>query len=169
MVEVTTREYKIMFEEAPVAIWDEDFTDVMKYIDGLNLEGNDLDGYLTLNPEKIIEAASRVIVKDVNQAALKMFQASTKDELINDITKCFTEKSIEAFKKELVSLSSGEMNFKIFANLNNLKGEEMDVLIQYNCIRANDNDYSRILVSMVDTTEKASLEKEIKQKEITYQ
>lgn len=169
MVEVTTRDYKIIFEEAPVAIWDEDFTEVMNYINGLNLEGNDLSGYLTLNPEKIIEAASRVIIKDVNQEALKMFKASTKDEFINDITKCFTEKSIEAFKKELVSLYSGEMNFKINANLKNLKGEEMDVLIQYNCIRANDNDYSRILISMVDITEKTSLEKELKQKEIKYQ
>ena len=61
--------YRILFEESPISLWDEDFSEVNQYIDGLRSSGVvDLRQYLEDRPETVVHCASLVKVVGVNKA-----------------------------------------------------------------------------------------------------
>ena len=62
--------YRALFENTPFPMWEEDFSRVKEYIDGLTAGGiTDLKSYLAGNREALTECVRRIKVLDVNRAA----------------------------------------------------------------------------------------------------
>src|SRR6266498_4406151 len=61
--------FRGLFEHAPVSIWEEDFSAVRQYIDGLRGAGVvDFSTYFDAQPEDVAKSATRVKIVDVNRA-----------------------------------------------------------------------------------------------------
>ena len=64
---------------APVSIWEEDFSEVKKYLDDLkNTRVKDFEKYFDENPVEIVKCSSIVKILDVNQNILNLYKATSK-------------------------------------------------------------------------------------------
>src|SRR5690606_36740753 len=65
--------YHLLFDDSPISLWEEDFSEVKKHIDTLRKQGVvDFLEYFEDRPEAVAKCAEKIIVLDLNKAALKM-------------------------------------------------------------------------------------------------
>ena len=67
------RRFRTLFESAPIALQVEDFTDVVAWLDGLDVAPEGLAGYFAAHPEKITEGLGFIKVLNANPAAVQLF------------------------------------------------------------------------------------------------
>ena len=97
--------YRSIYDNAPLSIWDEDFSKVYRKIDFYRKSGiKDLKAYLTDNPEVAVELAESVVVNRVNNASLKMFAATDEQSLIRSISKTFGKDAMSVFIDSMCAL-----------------------------------------------------------------
>mgnify|MGYP000267926883 FL=1 len=100
---VFNEKYELFFEYSPISLWIEDFSKVKSYLNKIAKESNlDINSYLSNYPKIIPELVSMVEIKEVNESAVKLYNASSKEHLLKNIQKVFTEKSNIAFSKLLL-------------------------------------------------------------------
>ncbi|MFW6115667.1 MAG: response regulator, partial [Chloroflexota bacterium] len=106
---VSEERYRILFEGAPVALWEEDLSALKKHLDQLRRDGlEDFESHFQAQPESVVECLSLVRVLDVNQAAVRLYQAASKEQLISNLDAVFTERSYETFAEELAIIAAGK-------------------------------------------------------------
>jgi PAS domain S-box-containing protein len=155
------RRYRLVFENSPVSMWEEDFTGVKAVFDRLRADGVvDLMGHLAQHPEDVRECAARVRVVDVNRATLDLHGASTKEEMLAGILATFTPQLFETFRDELVCLWNGDPRLHRDAVVLTLGGEPRTVTVDYSVYPGSEVSLSRIIVSMTDITEREKVERE---------
>src|SRR5882724_634321 len=98
--------YRMLFEDSPFPMWEEDFSDVKAYIDSLAAAGvTDLRSYLGVHREAVEECLRRVKVIDVNRAAREFYGAVSKEELLGNLSAIFDETAYENFRDEIATLA----------------------------------------------------------------
>ena len=77
--------YRTLFDLAPICIYVEDYSSVKRLIDGLKAQGvDDLRHYFRENPDVVFNAVDSIDVIDVNQRALELHRAPSKEAYIED-------------------------------------------------------------------------------------
>ncbi len=143
-----------IFENSPISLWEEDFSRVKGFIDGLRARGvKDFGKYFENDPEAVAKCAAMVKVLDVNNASLQLFKARTKDELQRGLGRTFSGKSYDAFKEELMAITRGENTFETEAITQTLKGDKKNVVVRWSVAPGYENTLSKVLVSVSDITE----------------
>lgn len=151
--------YKRLFENAPIPLWEEDFTDVLKSLDEIKNAGVDnLKEYFANNPSQLQLMAEEVTIIDVNKAVLDLHGAKTKNELLGKLDKVFTENSLKVFEEEIISLSEGCSEFKAEAEVKSLNGE-LKVISLKLLIDKSDSDKTIALLATTDITRELEIEK----------
>lgn len=155
--------FSSLFENTPVSIWEEDFSQVKMYIDSLMAKAGatDLETYITEHPLVVMECMSLVKVRDVNQASLKLFGANSKDELIKSLELTFDVDSINAFRQELIAVASGTQQLEMDVVIKTLHGKRRDTRLSWAVAPGHEETFSRVLVSLVDITERKQHEREL--------
>src|SRR3954447_4354439 len=88
--------YRAIFEGAPVAIWDEDFSHVKRVLDRLAERGvRDIAEYLREHPETLEECVRGVQVRHVNRAARHFYGAQSEEDLIAALPTLFDPTALE--------------------------------------------------------------------------
>ncbi|GAM10792.1 hypothetical protein OR1_03089 [Geobacter sp. OR-1] len=154
--------YRMVFENSPVSIWEEDFSAVKAIFDDLKNQGvTDIEQYLTKHPETVLHCAEQVKIIDINQATLALHGAATKEELFAGLVNTFTPESFETFRKELVCLWNGGTNMTQDAVVKTLTGEPRQVTVYFSICPGTEQTFSKILVSLIDITERHQAEEQI--------
>jgi PAS domain S-box-containing protein len=155
--------YRRMFEESPAALWEEDFSVVRRRLDELRHAGvQDVRKHFDEHPDAVRECASLVRVLDVNRATLNLYKANSKAELLGDINVTFTDASLAAFKDELVALATGATRFEAEVVTKALSGELNYVALRVSVLAGHEMTLDRVLVSMLDITERKRAEERLK-------
>jgi len=153
--------YRRLFENSPVSLWEEDFSQVKAVLDGLRTEGvTDLEAYLADHPGVVQRCASLVKVVEVNRAALTLHRAASREELLAGLVKTFTPESFDTFTRELVCLWNGRTELTEEAIVKTLSGEPRDVTVYFSVNPGDEATLSRVLVSLTDITEGKLAERE---------
>lgn len=151
---------KILFEESPISLWEEDFSQVKLYLDDLDIKNKDsLRKYLLSNKESVKQIAKKIKIIDVNQSTLDLYNITDKQTLLMDFTKIYNEESYEIFIGEILSLYFGETNFEIEISGYKATGEPIDLLIRFSVVPGFAKTLSKVIVSVIDITEVKSLGK----------
>ncbi|MFO7801726.1 MAG: PAS domain S-box protein [Desulfovermiculus sp.] len=166
--EVALREseqkYKQLFEYSPVSLWELDFSQVKRRINGLMSQGiEDLYSYLLERQDLAWELAGLVKVRDVNQQTLHLYKATSKDELLSAITKVFGKETLKDFIQTFLVIANGEQGFVSQRDHMTLDGQELKVNIYWSVISGYEEDYSRVLVCFADMTEILRIQNELYQ------
>lgn len=155
------KRYRSLFENSPISLWEEDFSAVKEKIDGLKREGvTDFEAYFSEHPRAVFEFASLVNVLDLNEASVKLFKAGGKAELLSNFNELKTILN-EQFKYELIEIANGVTRFEREVINQNLKGETIHVYLTWSVAAGYESDLSKVVISIIDITERKLAEAEI--------
>lgn len=155
--------FRLVFENSPVSIWEEDFSGVKALFDALRQKGvTDLEAFLAENPEATRQFAEAVKVVDVNRATVTLHGAASKDELLTGLVRTFTPESFDAFRQELVCLWGGGTEMVRDAVVKTLDGDLRQVTVYFTVCPGQEPTLSRVLVSLIDITERKRAEDDIR-------
>jgi PAS domain S-box-containing protein len=159
--------YRHIFENTPVSLWEEDFSIAREKVLALKEKGiTDLRSYFLEHKEEMLGLVRTISVKDVNEAALDLMEASSKEELTRGLGDIFIEDTTEAFIGEMEIIASGGGFFEYNTALQTLTGKRLEVLVHISFPYST--DYSSIIVTLVDITGRKNIEQRIKESEERY-
>jgi PAS domain S-box-containing protein len=154
--------YRELFENSPIALSEEDASEVKRYVDDLRASGvSDFREYFEEHPEAVHECVDLVRILDVNQATLDLYGAESKEELLKGLDQVLAEGSYDIFKEEVLTIAEGRTQFEAQTTAQTLDGEDRDIALRWTVAAGCEQDYSRVLVSDVDVTERRRAEEEV--------
>jgi len=159
-IRASEERYRRIFENAFVAIQEEDISPLMSAIHELKSAGVNMRTHLNEHPEFIDEAIGMATIMDVNAASLKMYGAKDKEELLHSMDKILREESLPALREALIALAEGKSFFQTETIHYTLQGEQKHVLLQGNFL-IKQRDLNRVLISIIDITQIKAAEKKL--------
>lgn len=161
--------YRCLFEDSPIALWEEDFSATKAYLEQLKTTGiTDFERYFVEHSEEIGRCMSMLRVVDVNRAAVQLYRAQDKIDLLRQVDRVlmppagqsFSAAGIAAMISALVSLAIGNTLFETEIVNYTLDGEPMTLLMR-SFASPEDVMFSRIMVAMVDITARKQAEERL--------
>jgi PAS domain S-box-containing protein len=156
---LTTSEarYRGIFEGARVALWDQDFSRLLDLLDEIRSKGvTDIRTYFEARPDELAEAVALVLVRDINDYAVELFEADDKEALLGALGATFLPETLPVFLEELVSLWEGKRRFESEAVVRTLKGKLIRVMLT---IAWDGERCERSLVSILDISRQKASER----------
>ena len=158
----SSKRFSSLFEETPVPIWEEDFTDVFKYFAVLREKGVvNFRKHFDENPEEILVCSQKVKVLNVNRSALILHDAQNKEELLGNLDKIFTKKSLVVFKEELIALANGQIEFETEGEVKTISGAKRNVLLKLIIDKKSDDEIIALITTM-DITARKTYENQLR-------
>jgi signal transduction histidine kinase/CheY-like chemotaxis protein len=156
--------YRSLFENSPNPVSEQDFSAVKASIEKLQGQGvNDFRTYFERHPEVVANCAALVKITNINKATLALFQANSEDELMRGLPQLFDQKSYEAFKDVLIALAQGKTRFEQETINRTLNGDPKHLALSWSVVPGYEETFSKVLVSVVDMTERKLLEEQLRQ------
>jgi len=150
---IAEKRYRSLFDNSPVAIWEEDWEGVLTYLNGLRDKGKiDLKAFFEKNRTAVRDALQKVKIIDLNSETFKIFEAGNRDEIIELIQKNIdSDESIQIYTEELKAFIDGRETYETVLNLKTLSERRINVIMQINfsLFKANTN---QVIVSIIDIT-----------------
>ncbi len=159
---VSQKRYQTLFDDSPVPLWEEDFSELFKCIEQIRATNvSDLRVYFDANPKELINCSQKVKIIDVNEATLKLYEAENKEELLGNLEKTFTQKSLEMFKEGLLAITSGKTDFQAESEVRTLTGEPRNIFLKL-IIDTEETGIYKALLATIDITDRKKVEMELK-------
>lgn len=144
--------FMALFEDSPIAILEEDWSEVKKYLTHMQRpqSSTDLKKLFDNNVElRVCQELIKLI--NINRSALKMLGANSKEDLIGRMGFIFQD--VECFKKQLESFAEGTNDFRHEVKLSTPAGREIFADLRFLVMPGYEENAERVLISMIDITE----------------
>ena len=147
--------FRAMFEDMPIAVWEQDFSEVKKYLDALKAGGvADLRAYFAEHPGELLRCEDMIRVLDVNQAAVRMYEAKDKQELISATMRDTSAGELENGVEEMIAIAEGRAGHFWEGRDETMTGRPIEISVNWSVSPGYEQDYSRIIVTTMDITER---------------
>lgn len=152
-------QYRSLFEDSPISLWLEDFSEVKRRLDQLKENGVvDLATYLREHPGFVIECVQSIRILDVNSATLKLYHAREKSELLGSLSQMLSSVPPDQFEYELIQIANRQFNFEREVIDQTLTGENIYVNVRWSVVHGYEDTLAKVIVSTVDITERKQAE-----------
>jgi diguanylate cyclase (GGDEF)-like protein len=152
-----------LFEHTPISLWEMDYGQIKIFFNELRQRGvKELGNYLDHNPDVVSDCMHGIRVLDVNRKSLTLFQASSKEDLIQQRVVIFRDELVRHFRDELVDLWNGCFEYEREGVCYSLAGEPMDVNMRWVVLPGCESDFSHVLVAVTDITAQKRAEDHLK-------
>lgn len=145
--------YKALFENSPVALWEEDFSKTIDGLKKIGLQGDSLREYLENHPSEVIDLMSKIIILDVNRATLQLYGIDNKPDLLKSTTQLFRNTSHEQLVDELMAMYEKVPEFEITVDNSNLEGKLMHVRVRWSVYPGYEQTMKKVIINTVDITQ----------------
>jgi PAS domain S-box-containing protein len=160
--------YRALFQHAPVAIWQEDFSGVKEHLDALRSSGvTDFRKYFKEHPEDVKHCASLVRMIDVNLEALKLLGIESTADWPMDLPQIFNEETWPVFSEELVVLANGGAAFQSDVSITLPNKEPRILSMKLTVAPECASTLGQIILSFSDVTEERNQKAELRVSERT--
>jgi PAS domain S-box-containing protein len=154
--------YRKLFDTAPIAILEDDFSQVQARFDQLRSSGvEDFKAYFENHPEEVAFCASLVKKPEVNQETATLFQAPAKEDIPRDLTPYLEQESWNAVREAFAALAEGKTRFEGEVALLTLAGEKKTLAFRVSVSERHEEAPGRLLVSLIDITERKRAEQQL--------
>ncbi|GAB7078569.1 hybrid sensor histidine kinase/response regulator [Megalodesulfovibrio paquesii] len=161
------RRYRSLFEDSPISLWEEDFSIIKEHFDHLASQGvMDFSAWFHEHPEDVERCVDMVGLLDVNNATLRLFGATRKEQLLGGLRAVFSDSTYAFFRDELIALARGQKTFSEETEHVTLSGERRNVVIHLNVAPGYEETLGKVLVSVLDVTERTRAEEALKEQRV---
>lgn len=158
---MTEKHMNAYFDNADISIWIEDHSNIYDTLMRLREDGiTDIRKYLDENEQAAWNMAAQIVIKKVNRATLKLFDANSSDEFISNIDETFGPGAIDVFKKQICAIWEKKKSFRAEIQFRTLEGREIFCIISLP-IPNTKNEFTNVPVSIIDITVRKQLEKQL--------
>lgn len=155
--------YRILFEESPIALCEEDLSEVKIRLDWLRSnEIGDLTTYFQDHPEMVTDCLAAVGLTDINHAAQVLLEAPDKNAVLTNFPKLFNEITLQAFTKLLASIAQSELHIEGETELVTYTGTQIPVFFRIMIVSGFEDTWSKVLLAVNNLTERKRVETEIR-------
>lgn len=158
-LKVVNMRFYNLFENSPVALWEEDITAIRGYIKSMDLTVEEYCKLLSEHKEMFDQSMSLIKVIDVNHECVVMHGFDSKETLKKEWFRIFTMDAYETYAEGLAELLGGKTVFEAETSLLTCSGEIKNVIMRWNIAGKGGNE--RLLVSMIDITRQKRIEQEL--------
>jgi len=153
------KRYNDLFENAPISLWEQDYSALKKEFDGLRAQGiTELRTYLDSHPEAVDRFMGLIRILNVNQRTLELFDADDKEMLFANLKKVFRQEMMDVFINTLVDMWDGKAYYEHEAVNYSLSGEPVNVHWHWTLMPSIEHDCSWVLVALQDITKRKRAE-----------
>lgn len=158
-LEASENRLRGLFENSPISLWEEDYSQIQEYFNHLRSSGvQDLKIYLDEHPAEVEHCMSMIRVLDVNQKTLEMFAAPSKEILIQNLQAIFRDEMRAHFKQELIDLWNGRLAYEIDGVNYRLDGNPIYIRLNLSVFPGYEQSFRRVLVAIQDITARRKAE-----------
>ncbi len=159
-VAINEARFRSLFEDSPLSLWEQDYSRVRIALDEIIPSGvTDLRAHFREHPGLAMEFGALIRVLNVNQAALELYGATTKDELIGSLELILPEASDPELAEQLATLAEGHHRYEAETVLYRLNGEPGVCLLSVSIAPGSEESWSKVFVSVVDITDRKEMER----------
>lgn len=116
----------------------------------------DLGAYFAAYPEQVQACFAGIRVLDVNQRTLEMFGAADLEQLKANLGVVFRVDMHDQHARDMEARWKGEPGFSSQSVNYALYGRRIDVLVNARILPGYEKDWSRVMVSLEDVTERVA-------------
>jgi PAS domain S-box-containing protein len=154
--------YRTLFENSPISIWEEDFSDVKAIFNELHTAGvQDYKQYFENHSDVVAHCVDAVKIVDCNMQSVLFFGVKSKEEMIKNLPIHFTGDSLSVFREEMIALAGGSTTFDCEIPVDHKDGRKIILMIYLYVIPGYEESLSRVLVSFIDITQRKQTEKDL--------
>ena len=153
------RRYRSLFEDSPVALWEEDHSAVRAYLEKLVASGvDDLEAYLRGHPAEYQRCASLVRTLDVNHAAMALYEASSREELIEHRDWLYLPGQVGGLWSFWAAALAGRRTTSFEVTNRTVAGRTVQVMETCIVAPGHEDRFDRVYVADVDVSERRRAE-----------
>jgi PAS domain S-box-containing protein len=156
--------YRTIFEESPIALREEDYSDAFTFLESVEKNGvSDLREYFSKkeNLDILKKCASLVKVIYVNKADLNLFGYDSKEEVLGDLFKDFTEERIKVFKEGILNIYEGKTRYSTDVVINTIDGDKKYLKLNLSMIPTRDKTLKKAITSLIDISANVEIEEKL--------
>lgn len=154
--------YRSIFEDSPISLREEDFSEVKKIVDQLHQAGvKNFRTHFDQHPETVAECVRVVKVLNVNQNTLELFRADHKERLYQGLTDIFTEESLASFGQQVAAFAEGETHFDCETIQQTVAGEKLWAGTRVSIAPGYEESWAKVFVSILDISNRKRTEAEL--------
>jgi PAS domain S-box-containing protein len=147
--------YRTLYQHTPVAILEQDFVPVGRWLESLRARGvTDLSAWLDEHPRQILHAGRMIRFVDCNDAAMQMLRARTKNDFRRRRGVLTTPDVVRLVRSAMLALWEGRNTFEAGIKMRDFEGGMHDLNVRWWTERHERGvDFRQAVMVLVDLTE----------------
>jgi PAS domain S-box-containing protein len=156
--------YQSLFEDAPVAIWELDLSEVKEYFEKLKTRGiKDIRRYIDKNPKEFVYYTGNFPAYNVNRATFALYEAENVEELKKSVAVKVRESqsNLNSLKAAYLTLADGAQKASEDLIFTSPKGDKRYHHVEYSVATGYESTWGRVFVCVTDVTETKRFEQDL--------
>ena len=155
--------YRLLFQYSPFALIERDASQLKAYLEQLRVSGvTSLSDYLHKNPQEATNCMSMIKTVAFNDAFLRLLEADNPDQLESGIYPTDPDEFFRMAHEVILMIASGNISHERERAIFTLKGNKRNVLIKALIVSGHEETFARIVISLVDISERKRAEEALR-------
>nr|MBP7323725.1 PAS domain S-box protein [Deltaproteobacteria bacterium] len=164
------RRYRTLFEKSPIAFIEVDPSDLKRYFADLRKRGiKDYRTYFISNPEVVYTCINKCKLIDVNAAAVRLYQAGSRENYIKNYQRGFVKEAIEGVRDAYVAFAEGKKVVEQELVQQDFQGKRKILCFKGAMIPSSEGPHWQMLITLIDITPLRQAEAELLKHKVIFE
>ncbi|GAB4541018.1 MAG: hypothetical protein Fur002_08690 [Anaerolineales bacterium] len=151
--------YHTLFEDSPIALLEEDFSEVKTMLDRLVSSGaENLEEYFQTRPEEAARLVRSIKILNANKQALLWYRVADKSQTPGDISSFMQPSAYMEVVKEALTLFQNKSRYEAIVARKDEHGQPLHLYVGTVILPKHTETWQRALVSLIDLTREKEAE-----------
>jgi len=146
--------YRSLFEDSPIAMWEDDHSAVKLHLEELLAGGvDDVIAFALADPQEYARCVDLIRVVDANKAAVRLFEAESREDLLARNSDIYRDESEPGIWRLWQAMLAGERSVTFEEADHTLTGKDIEVLETCTVVPGHEQTFDRVYLADVDISE----------------